>query len=150
LLYSYTYITNLKFRLNIFFMRLVRTKALACLVLLFSCIEGHAQSNLKEIASAIKQGDAKELSLFFDKQIDLTFSENTNTYSKNQAEQILQKFFIKVGPTNFVNEQQGTSTANNTRFVIGNMNSESGVYKVYMFFVQKSGQYMLRELRFEK
>ncbi|GBL35718.1 hypothetical protein EMGBS15_13130 [Filimonas sp.] len=30
------------------------------------------------------------------------------------------------------------------------MNSESGVYKVYMFFVQKSGQYFLRELRFEK
>ena len=120
------------------------------MTLLFCCIECHAQSNLKEIASASQQGDAKELSLFFDKQIDLTCSEKTNTYSKNQAEQILQKFFTKVGPTNFVNEQQGTSTANNTKFAIGNMNSESGVYKVYMFFVQKSGQYFLRELRFEK
>ncbi len=127
-----------------------RQRGFLCLIFLCLNIPSFAQSNLKDIGNAIKKGDAKGLSCFFDKKIDLTFSEKSTTYSKEQAEQILNKFFIKVEPSQFVNEQRGNSTANNTKFAIGNMHSGHGTYKVYMFFVQKNGHYVLRELRFEK
>ena len=56
------------------------------------------QEFLKNIEDAIKIGNAKKICAYSDKYIDLTFSENTNTYSKKQAEIIIQKFFSKVEP----------------------------------------------------
>ena len=109
-----------------------------------------AQSNLPDIGNAIKLGDAKLLGSYFDKQIDLGFSDKTYTYNKLRAEEVIQRFFTKVEPTNFVNVQRGTSSSNNTTFTISNMTSSKGIYKVYMFFIQKNGQFVLRELRFEK
>ena len=105
---------------------------------------------ITEILNAIKQGDAKTLSTNFDKQIDLTFSDKTTTYSKKQAELIIQKFFSKVEPRNFSDLQTGKSNFNNSNYAIGNMSTSNGVYKVYMFFVQKNGMFVMRELRFEK
>jgi hypothetical protein len=46
--------------------------------------------------------------------------------------------------------QASTSGSNNTRFSIGKLYTSGGEYRVYMFFVYKSGQYYLKELRFEK
>lgn len=109
-----------------------------------------AQTEVHEVTLAMKRGDAKAIAIHFDKQIDLTFSDKSSTYGKRQAEVILQKFFSKIEPSDFLNVQYGTSVSNNTRFAIGNINSSNGMYKVYMFFIQRDGAYYIRELRFEK
>jgi len=98
----------------------------------------------------MKKGDAKRLSGFFDKQIELTFPDKTSTCCKKDAEMSIQEFFAKVEPINFVNVKHGCSTSNHTKFEIGNMTTSNGVYKVYMFFVKKNDSYVINELRFEK
>lgn len=110
----------------------------------------YAQNYLLNAGNAIRQGDAKALSACFDQRLDLTFSDKTTTCSRKQAELIIRKFFSKVEPTNFTNAQQGDSHNNNTKFLIGNMTTGNGVYKVYIFFIQRKGTYVIRELRFEK
>ena len=90
------------------------------------------------------------MSAYFDKQIDLTFPDKTTTYSKKQAEFILQKFFSKVEPSNYITNHGGKSTSNGTEFSLGDMTTRNGVYKVYMFFMKRNGVYVMRELRFEK
>jgi len=109
-----------------------------------------SQESLKNISTSFKQGNAKTMSAYFDAFIDLTFSDETNTYSKKQAELILQKFFSKVEPTNFESKRSGNSKYNNTKFSIGSLSTSNGEYKVYMFFIQKNNIYYLKEIRFEK
>ncbi len=140
----------MKFELKIFSDLHVRKHFLIGILLVFVSLSALAQLNLQDIGKAIKQGDAKRLSAYFDKQIDLTFSDKSTTYSKRQAELIIQKFFSKVEPSNFVNALVGGSHSNNTKYIIANMVTSNGVYKVYMFFVQSGSGYVLRELRFEK
>ena len=105
------------------------------------------QTDLHEIGLAIKQGDAHELASYFDKQIDLTFSDKTATYSKTQAEFVLRNFFVKTEPSAFSELQRGISPSNNTRFLIGHMNSSNGIYKVYLFFIQKKGQHFRKIMK---
>jgi len=119
-------------------------------LVLISSLFLFSQGAFPQTTEAIRKGNAHELARHFDQQIDLTFSDVSNTYSSRQAEVILQKFFSKIEPSFFSHLQQGTSMANNTRFVLGNLHSSNGVYKVYLFFIQKNGRYVLRELRFEK
>jgi hypothetical protein len=109
-----------------------------------------AQQNLPEIAKALKQGNSKELAKHFDTRIDLSFSEKTNTYSRQQAIIVLQKFFSKIEPSNYKSDHKGTSTSNNTKYCIGKLITANGEYKVYMFFISRNDKYFLKELRFEK
>lgn len=109
-----------------------------------------SQEYLNGVINALKQGDTKLLSTYFDSELDLTFSEKTNTYSKRQATMIIERFFSKEGPKNYVKVQQGTSNSNNTKFSIGKLYTSNGEFKVYMFFIFKNGKYLLKELRFEK
>jgi hypothetical protein len=102
------------------------------------------------IAQALKEGNSNVLAQYFDNELDLTFSDKTNSYSRKQAQIILERFFSKEGPRNYVQMQASTSGSNNTRFSIGKLYTSGGEYRVYMFFVYKSGQYYLKELRFEK
>ena len=120
------------------------------LLLLLQQLIVYSQDYLKGIAAAFREGDAVALSVFFDKTVDLTFSDETNSYSKKQAEQILHKFFTKIEPKDFTNQRVGDSKYNNTRFCIGTLFSSRGDYKVYMFFLNRNGNYYLKELRFEK
>lgn len=108
------------------------------------------QEFLNNIERAIKQGSAKNLEVYFDNSIDLSFSEKTDTYPRKQAEIIIQKFFTKVEPKDFIKVNIGTSHANNTIYYIGTLSTSNGSYQVYMFFVIKNATYVMKELRFEK
>lgn len=110
----------------------------------------YSQEYLKNISNALNQGDASAVSAYFDKTVDITFSEESNTYSKKQAEIILQKFFSKVEPKQFQKFKSGDSKYNNTYYSIGRLSTSNGDYKIYLFFLQKKGIYYLKEMRFEK
>ena len=137
-------------RTNIFPSFSIRKAVLLGVLPVFISLFAYAQSCSNEIIAAMKSGDARRLSSFFDKHIELTFPDKTYSSCKKDAEVTIQKFFAKVEPINFVNVKHGCSASNNTKFEIGNMTTSNGVYKVYMFFVKKGNSYVINELRFEK
>ena len=51
-----------------------------------------------DIAAAIRAGNARQLSGFFNNNVDLTVLGKEEMYSKAQAEQILRDFFQKNAP----------------------------------------------------
>ncbi|WP_295720873.1 DUF4783 domain-containing protein [Mucilaginibacter sp.] len=53
---------------------------------------------LDNVANLVKQGNTKELGKLFAANVDLVIMENENTYSKDQAIQILNTFFAKNKP----------------------------------------------------
>lgn len=109
-----------------------------------------AQAFIVNISNGLKEGKAEAISTYFDNTIDLSFSDVTNTYSKKQAEVVLQRFLSKIEPKSYLNNQKGNSAYNNSKFCIGTLATSNGNYKVYMFFILRKDTYYLKELRFEK
>ena len=140
----------MKLQAKIFSDLLIRKVFLMVLLLVFLQPNLYSQDYLSTISTAMKQGDTRSIAIYFDNTIDLTFSDNTNTYSKKQALVIIQNFFNKIEPKDYIPQQRGKSQSNNTKFNIGSLYTSNGIYKVYMLFIVKKGVYFLKELRFEK
>lgn len=140
----------MKLHVKIFSEVLFRKIFLTVSLLVLLHLNSLAQDYLNRITFAMKQGDVESMVTYFDNSIDLTFSDKTNTYSKKQAEVIIQNFFNKIEPKDYIALQRGKSQSTNTKFNIGTLYTSNGIYKVYMLFIIKKGYYYLKELRFEK
>lgn len=53
---------------------------------------------LDNVASLVKQGNTKELNKLFAASVEITIMDEESSYSKEQATQILDKFFAKNKP----------------------------------------------------
>ena len=98
-----------------------------------------------EIIQSLKTGDAKSLSAYFNQNIELVVLENDNVYSKAQAEQIISKFFSKNTPESFdiIHE----SSAEGANLVIGNLVTNNGDFRVYIFLRKNAGKDYIFQLR---
>ncbi|MBE2247589.1 MAG: DUF4783 domain-containing protein [Candidatus Competibacteraceae bacterium] len=107
-----------------------------------------AQDVVQEVSNAIKAGNAKQLATYFHPSVDLTIRQNEGTYSKAQAEQVVQNFFSSNKPTSYKSNHTGSST-DGSRYVIGRMESSTGSFRVYMLLKNISGKELIQTLRFE-
>ena len=102
------------------------------------------------ISSAIRTGDARQLSRFFNTNVDLTILNQEEVYSKAQAEQIVKDFFSKNTPKTFTIIHNGLSKEG-SKYAIGNLVTIQGVnYRTYLYIKQSGGTEYIQELRFEK
>lgn len=106
---------------------------------------------LNDIAATIKSGNVKEISKFFDSNIEITLLDEEGTYSKAQAEQILIDFFGKNTPKSFELMHTGGSSKENSKFGIGILTTTKGVtYRTYFLVREINGKQLIQELRFEE
>jgi hypothetical protein len=98
-----------------------------------------------EIIQSLKSGDSKKFSAYFNQNIELVVLENDNVYSKAQAEQIISKFFSKNTPESFdiIHE----SSAEGANLVIGNLVTNNGDFRVYIFLRKNAGKDYIFQLR---
>ncbi|MDZ4759238.1 MAG: DUF4783 domain-containing protein [Bacteroidota bacterium] len=101
-----------------------------------------------KIARNIKAGNATELSSSFNTSIELSIMGREETYSKTQAEMILKDFFAKNKPKNFTISNKGVSDAA-TKFINGKLETNAGIYKIYILMKSNSGSFLITELRIE-
>ncbi len=104
--------------------------------------------NLDQVASYIRVGSAAELSKFFQSNVEISLKESGNSYSKAQAEQVLINFFNKNTPKGFTIVHQGTSPEG-SRYIIGNLVTTGGNYRVYVYAKPSGNTIVIREMRFE-
>ena len=114
----------------------------ALLVLLSSFV------SVDEVVSAIKNGNATQLSKFFDNTIEITVSDKSNTYSKSQAELVIKDFFENNGVKDFEILHKGDNEA--AVFIVGKLQTKNGEYKTTLYLKQKGDKQLVQELRFEK
>jgi hypothetical protein len=99
------------------------------------------------IVSALKTGNSKELSKFFNSNIDLTVIDKQDIYSKPQAEIILKDFFSKNVPSNFVVLHQGGKEG--AKYIIGNLTTSSGTFRVSLLLKNQDSSQVIQQLRIE-
>jgi hypothetical protein len=103
--------------------------------------------SLDDITSAIRVGNAGELSRYLDNRVDIYLPEKNDSYSKIQAEMIIRDFFSTNGVRNFLVRKMGFSGG--TEYCVGVLQTRNGDYRTTLFTRQKGDRQLLQELRFQ-
>ncbi|PID89607.1 MAG: DUF4783 domain-containing protein [Bacteroidia bacterium] len=120
------------------------------LIVLFLCSAWNdigADEIPSEIVEALKAGNSEHLAEFFNESIELVIFDSEEVYSKTQARLILENFFNKHKPSNFVLLHQGGK--NNSQFAIGNLTTSYEIFRVYFLLKNGKDKNLIHELRIE-
>ncbi len=126
-------------------MKMIYTFLGAALLLFTSAFK--PVSGLDDVISALRSGNATELSKYVDNTIEISLPDKTNTYSRAQALMILQDFFNGSGVKGFEVKHKGENGDN--QFVIGTLVTRSGSFRTTVFMKTKNGKQVVREIRFQ-
>ena len=97
--------------------------------------ESRAYNLPDEIIQALRNGDAKVISKYFNSSVELIFSESRGVYGKAQAEQILKDFFSKNATANgkFNYKHLHSIPKDNIQYYIGELTTGKGQYRVNIY-----------------
>ncbi len=127
---------------------MMKLKYLPILVLLYLVPSVCLAGPIEKIAELIKQGNAHELSKYFAASIDITVLDNTNVYSKTQAELILEKFFKENKPqaVTVLHRVNSSATYNYSVLLLA---TDKGKYRVSYTMKEVEKEMVVIELRIE-
>lgn len=114
-------------------------------VILFSSF---SYISLTEIINAMKTGNATEVAKYFDENVEITFSDKSNSYSKQKAEQALRDFFTENQVSNFDVIHQ--SKNDDSQYCIGNLVTKNGTFRTMIYVKQNGDKQLIQELRFDR
>lgn len=101
-----------------------------------------------EIILSLKNGNSKVLAGYFNQNVELVVMDNDNVYSKAQAKQIVNNFFKSFIPEEFSILHEGGKEG--AKYVIGNLVTSKGNFRVYFLLKKNSGKDYIHQLRIEK
>ena len=119
-------------------------------VFLFSLITTQlfAVSIPEGVINSLKTGNAKELSKFFNTNIELAVLDKEDVYSKTQAEVILADFFKQNTVSGFTVVHQGGKEG--SQYVIGNLTTSKGTFRVNIYLKEVNQKTVISQLRIDK
>ena len=116
-----------------------------CMIIGMLPIPGISVDINDDISLALRAGNAKELSVFFNKNIDLNIPNNEGIFSKAQAELIIKDFFDHYTTSDFTILHQGSSK-DGAKYSIGNLVTDKGMFRVYYYMKKVEENYLIFEL----
>lgn|SRR5690606_9893278 len=105
------------------------------------------EDTVKEITAVLKTGSAKRLSAHFSNNLHLSIKSDEGSYTKFQAELLLEDFFRTNKVTGLKEVQRARSSS--SAFVVFSLQSGGNVYRVFIKIVQNNEQFEITELRIE-
>ncbi|OQX76036.1 MAG: hypothetical protein B6D61_09385 [Bacteroidetes bacterium 4484_249] len=105
--------------------------------------------NIEKIIQFIKNVDAKKLSGYFNTTIDLELGDIDGSYSKTQAEIIINDFFKTNPAKSFTLNHQGSSD-DGSKYIIGTYKCSATEYRVYILLKKQSDELLIYQLQFEE
>ena len=120
------------------------------LLLLSSLLGFHDKDSvLKDIETSLKAGSARELVKYCNETFELKINGESASYSRNQAEMVLRKFFQRNPVRGFSYIHRGSSNEG-LKYSIGKYSYDSGSYRVVMFLKESDSGYQIYRLNFSK
>ena len=105
---------------------------------------------IKNVRTAIKTGNSKELSQHFDSMVGLNFDGEKSSYSKSQAEFVLKDFFKKNPPLDFQIIHQGVSKNKSFNYIMGEYKVTNGSFRIYILIKQKNETFFVDTMDFTR
>lgn len=123
-------------------------KKILLFLAIFTLLISFTFNSFNEIVNAFKSGNASEVAKYFDNTVEITIYSKSNSYSKKQAESVLQDFFSSNNVKKF--EVIHKSESAGSQYCIGNLTTTNGLFRVTIYMKQKGDKLLVQELRFEK
>ena len=116
---------------------------------LFLSVDAQTEINLfVEVEKALKTGDVDAFSDWFSDNLDIEILDISNICSKNQAKQILKKFFVKYTPKSFTFIHQ--SGNGKVQYGIGTLVAGGERFRVTIFVKTLDKKQSVQQIRIEK
>jgi len=119
------------------------------LAICLGILDAHAQDVFAPMKDAIKTGNAKEVTKFFNGSVDMNLNGEASTYSKAQAEFVLRDFFKKFPASDFRIQHTGASKGG-LQFALGKYASNTDNFDVVIRVKEVDGTYLIHEINFVK
>lgn len=101
-----------------------------------------------KIFDSMKVGNATELAKHFNSSVEIVIFDEEKIYSRQQAEQVLRRFFNANKVESFVVLHQGGRDG--AKYAIGNLVTESKSFRVYFLVKSSSGRQLIHQMRIEE
>ncbi|RMF03910.1 MAG: DUF4783 domain-containing protein [Bacteroidetes bacterium] len=105
--------------------------------------------DLAGVNKALGSGDIDALSAYFDNTIELAILEEEGMYNKAQAVQKVRRFLNQNKVQSFTEMHQGASRSSDSQYIIGNLKTSGGTYRVYLYLAKANDKIIIQELRFD-
>ncbi len=105
---------------------------------------------LDDVTFAFKNADQRVLSKYFVNKIEITLLDQSNVFSKSQAEMVMKDFFSKYDPIDFQILYKNNPSSDAARFAIGQLDTRSGKFRIYFILKTSESGVYLQEMRFEQ
>lgn len=125
-------------------------KNLLFIFLLSSSLFITADQGLEDISKAMKSGDANALAQHFDSDVEVTILDEVNIFSKSEAKAAVNTFFSSHKPKSYSQVHEGKSKGAGGQYIIGNLSTDAGKFRVYLYMRVENKKHFIQELRFEK
>jgi hypothetical protein len=103
---------------------------------------------IDDIVTALKAGNASNLSKHFDSRVDLSLPDKSDNYSRIQAEMIIKDFFSNNGVRNFQLKHKGEKAGSN--YCVGILQTRGGNYRTTLFLKLKGDKQYLQDISFQQ
>ena len=100
------------------------------------------------ISKYMAQGNADNLSAWFDDNLEISVTARSSNASKAQARQIVKDFFENHTPRSF--EVNHTAGRENMKYVLGTLNAGGETFSVTIFVSNKGKTYKIQQLKIEQ
>lgn len=104
--------------------------------------------SIEEVVQAMKNGNANQLSKYFDDRIDISIPGKNDNFSKSQGEMIIKDFFSNNEVKDFEVKHKGEN--NGSQFCFGVLKTKSGNFRTKLYMKQKGERQVLQEIGFQK
>ncbi len=125
-------------------------KNLLFILLLSTSFTFNPGQGLDDISKAIKSGDANALAQHFDSDVEVTIMDEVNILSKSEAKSAVNTFFTNNKPQSYSQVHEGKSKGAGGQYIIGNLKTAQGKFRVYLYMRVENKKHFIQELRFEK
>ncbi|MDB5115175.1 MAG: hypothetical protein JWQ79_667 [Mucilaginibacter sp.] len=103
---------------------------------------------IDKVSELIAKGNTTELAKLFAPSVDISIADQENTYTRDQAALVLQKFFAQNAPRGSKMLHKINSSANYSFGVII-LNTDKGPYRIAFTLKEVSGVMQLIDLKIE-
>ncbi len=124
-------------------------KLIFALVFAIPMFSGPTQT-FGDITHAIDAGDATELGQYFDSTVEIAIPDEEDIFNKTDAIKRINSFFRNYKPESFFQVHQGASRGNDSHYCIGNLETEKGTFRVYIYTRIAGSKQLIKELRFDR
>ena len=106
------------------------------------------QSNIDDVISAMKEGNASGLAKYFDNYVDITMPDKSSNYSRGQAELVIKDFFANNGVKTFEVKHKGNNE--NGEYCIGTLQTRNGNFRATLYMRMKGNKQVIQDIRIQQ